>query len=43
MRKSRDPGAEDKGKKKSSNGEGPRWQEQNEGENAGGENGETLR
>jgi hypothetical protein len=43
MRKTRDPGAEDKEKKKSSNGEGPRRRKQNEGESAGGENGETLR
>jgi hypothetical protein len=29
--------------RKSSNGEGPRWREQIEGESARGENGETLR
>jgi hypothetical protein len=34
---------EDRRKKKSSNGEGARWQEQNEGESARGEDGETLR
>jgi hypothetical protein len=43
MRKTRDAGAEDKKKTKSSNGEGARWQEQNEGESAGGKDGGTLR
>jgi hypothetical protein len=38
-KKTGDPRAEDKKKKKSSNGEGARWQEQNEGESAGGKNG----
>jgi hypothetical protein len=39
----RDARAEDKKKEKSSNGEGVRWQEQNEGESTGGKNGGVLR
>jgi hypothetical protein len=43
MRKDKGPRVEDKKKRKSSNGEGARWQEQNEGESVGGKNGGTLR
>jgi hypothetical protein len=42
MEKDKGPRAED-GKKKSPDDEGARWQEQNEGESAGGKNGGTLR
>jgi hypothetical protein len=43
MRKDKGPRAEDKKKRKSSNGEGARWQEQDEGGSAGGKDGGTLR
>jgi hypothetical protein len=43
MRKDKGPRAEDKKKRKSSDGKGARWQEQDEGESAEGKNGGTLR
>jgi hypothetical protein len=43
MRKDKGPRAEDKKKRKGSNGEGARWQEQGESKSAGGKNGGTLR
>jgi hypothetical protein len=43
LERTRDPGAEDKKMRKSSNDEGPRWREQNESGSAMGENGEMIR
>jgi hypothetical protein len=42
MREDKECKAEDKKKEKSSNGEGARWREQNEGESTRGKNGEAL-
>jgi hypothetical protein len=41
--RTRNARAENKGRKRSSNGEGARWQEQTGGESTRGENGEMLR